>query len=180
MNTSTLVQKLWNYVHHWPTHGDHVYVDFVRDGLMHRDHGAPAPGQRTGTADELHIAERWTSSAKTVFQFDVQGSVAKSSHAGIPWLKWLRDQAGDRLHVWPLDGWEPAAGKSVIVEVYPSLFRKRYERGSRTADEQDAFATAKWMADMADREALVGYFSPPLTDLERAVADCEGWILGVR
>lgn len=106
--------------------------------------------------------------------------MAKSSHAGIPWLKWLRDQGNDRLHFWPFDGWEPAAGKSVIAEVYPSIFRKRYERGGRTADEQDAYATARWMADMAARGALADFFSPPLIDTERAVASREGWILGVR
>ena len=169
-----------DFVHHWPTHGDHVYVDFVRDGVMHRDRGAPKPGERSGSADEFRICDRWTSSAKSVFQFDMHGSVAKSSHAGIPWLKWLRDQAGDRLHFWPFDGWEPAAGKSVIVEVYPSLFRNRYGRDGRTVDEQDAYATARWMADMAARGALAQYFSLPLSQAERAVAECEGWIFGVR
>jgi hypothetical protein len=115
-----------------------------------------------------------------VFLFDVQGSVAKSTHAGIPWLKWLRDQAGDRLHFWPFDGWTPAPGKSVIVEVYPSLFRKRYPQEARTADQQDAYATARWLTNMATQGALAGYFAPPLTVAERAVADLEGWIFGVR
>jgi hypothetical protein len=35
------------------------------------------------------------------------------------------------------------------------------------------------MADMDARGALAGYFAPPLTDLERATAGREGWILGV-
>jgi hypothetical protein len=66
------------------------------------------------------------------------------------------------LHFWPFDGWVPAAEKSVIVEVYPSIFRNRYERGDRTGDEQDAYATARWMADMDSRRALAEYFTPPL------------------
>lgn len=98
----------------------------------------------------------------------------------IPWLKWLRDHAGDRLHFWPFDGWTPAPGKSVIVEVYPSVFRNRYPRDGRTLDQQDAYATAKWMASMDARGALAGYFAPPLTVAERAMADLEGWIFGVR
>ena len=171
---------LADFVHHWPTHGDHVYVDFVRDGVVHERGKAPPPGQRTGRAHEFRLAERWTSSAKSVFQFDVQGSVAKSSHAGIPWLWWLRREAGDRLHFWPFDGWEPAPGKSVIAEIYPSIFRNRYPREDRTPDEQDAYATARWMAEMAERGALAGYFDPPLDPAERAVANLEGWILGVR
>lgn len=172
-------QFLADFVHHWPTHGDHVYVDFVRDGNLFRSGGAPPPGTRIGTTDEFRLTERWTSSAKSVFLFDVQGSVAKSTHAGIPWVKWLRDQAGDRLHFWPFDGWTPAPDKSVIVEVYPSIFRNRFPREERTLDKQDAYATARWMAAMSAHGALANYFAPPLTTAERAVADLEGWIFGV-
>lgn len=171
---------LADFVHHWPTHGDHVYVDFVRDGNVFRSGDAPPPGTRTGTSDEFRLTERWTSSAKSVFQFDVQGSVAKSTHAGIPWVKWLREEAGDRLHVWPFDGWSIPADKAVLVEVYPSIFRNRYEREGRTPDQQDAYATARWMREMQGRGLLDGYFAPPLTLAERAVADLEGWIFGVR
>jgi hypothetical protein len=114
-----------------------------------------------------------------VFQFDVQGSVAKSTHAGIPWLKRLRDEAGDRVHFWPFDGWQPSPGKAVIAEVYPSIFRKRFPPQGRTADEQDAYAVARWMAEMDARQALERYFEPPLTDIESATAAREGWILGV-
>jgi hypothetical protein len=168
-----------DFVEHWPTHGDNVYVDFVRDGVLHARGEAPPPGLRSGRANELRLTERWTSSAKSVFQFDVQGSVAKSSHAGIPWLKWLRDQARDALHFWPFDGWTPAAGKSVIAEVYPSMFRNRYPRGERSVDQQDACATARWLSTMAARGALARCFDPPLSDDERRVAELEGWILGV-
>jgi len=78
---------LADFVTHWPTHLDHVYVDFVRDGSLHRHGKAPAPGQRVGNTDEFRLTERWTSSAKSVFQLDGQGTVGKSTHAGIPWLK---------------------------------------------------------------------------------------------
>jgi hypothetical protein len=73
----------------------------------------------------------------------------------------------------------PAPGKSVVAEVYPSIFRNRYPREGRTADKQDACATARWMSDMDARGALARYFAPPLTDLERSTAGREGWILGV-
>jgi hypothetical protein len=33
-------------------------------------------------------------SAKSVFNFDVQGSVAKSTRAGIPWLRFIRQRLG--------------------------------------------------------------------------------------
>jgi len=172
-------QFLTDFVKSWPTHEDHVHVDFVRDGVLARN-GAPPPGARVGSAQWFRLCEMWSSSARSVFQFDVQGSVAKSTHAGIPWLKWLRDEVGDRLHFWPFDGWAPSEDRAVIVEVYPSIFRNRYPREGRSADEQDAYATARWMADMAARDALAGCFSPPLSDVERKVAELEGWILGVR
>ena len=35
------------------------------------------------------------------------------------------------------------------------------------------------MSDMDARGALAGYFAPPLTDLERATAEREGWMLGI-
>ncbi len=33
---------------------------------------------------------------------------------------------------------------------------------------------------MAARGALAAYFDPPLNPAERAVAELEGWILGIR
>ena len=40
-------------------------------------------------------------------------------------------------------------------------------------------AVARWLADVDARDALAGCFAPPLTELERAIAEREGWILGV-
>ena len=141
--------------------------------------GIDYSGARTGSATEFRLCERRTSSAKSVFHFDVQGSVAKSTHCGIPWLKRPRDSCGERVHIWPFDGWTPAEGKAVIAEVYPSIFRRRFPPEKRTADEHDAYAVARWLAESAARGVLGRYFDPPLTVHERAVASREGWILGV-
>ncbi len=167
-----------DFARYWPTDGDHVYVDFVRDGALAR-HGGLAPGMRIGAPDELRLCERWTSSAKSVFQFDVQGQVAKSTHAGIPWLRRIREEVGDRVHLWPFDGWSPAPDKAVIAEVYPSILRKRYAAENRTPDEHDAYSVARWLAESEARGILEHYLNPPLTLQERAVAGKEGWILGV-
>ena len=166
---------LQDFVQHWPTHRAGVQVDDIRKprGVVSSD----LP--RTGQTSEFRLTERWTSSAKSVFQFDMQGSVAKSTHAGIPWLKQLRDEAADRLHFWPFDGWQPAATKSVIAEVYPSVFRNRYPRADRSVDQQDAYSVAKWLVTTDERGILGGYFCPPLTDEEQTLAQREGWILGV-
>jgi hypothetical protein len=70
-------------------------------------------------------------------------------------------------------------GKSVISEVYPSIFRNRYGKEGRTPDEHDAYAVARWLSESDARGALDRYFSPPLTIEERRVAELEGWMLGV-
>jgi hypothetical protein len=68
------------------------------------------------------------------------------------------------------------AGGHAVARAEPRLTL----RDVRSADEQDAYATARWMADMASRGALAACFDPPLTSAERAVAALEGWVLGVR
>lgn len=154
---------------HWPTHQDGVDMDSVRSTVS----------EGGGEPTEFRLTEKWTSSAKSVFHFDVQGSVAKSTHAGLPWLGRIRREMGSQLHFWPFDGWQVPAGKSVIAEVYPALYRNRYPRGGRTADEQDAYSVARWLSEADRRGILARYFEPPLTARERRIAAVEGWILGV-
>jgi hypothetical protein len=83
---------------------------------------------RTGNARWRRLTEERASGAKSVFHFDVQGSVAKSTHAGIPWLRFIRRRLGDRVHFWPFDGWDIPGGRSAVAEVYPSLWRLLWER----------------------------------------------------
>ena len=69
---------LEDFQRHWPTDAEHTYVDFVRDGLA--GNGAARAGN---TRWRRMTEQRAGCSAKSVFHFDVQGSVAKSTHAGI-------------------------------------------------------------------------------------------------
>ncbi|MEQ9379356.1 MAG: hypothetical protein RJP95_00720, partial [Pirellulales bacterium] len=161
-----------DFCKYWPTDQDHIYVDFVRDS----SEGVP---DRSGSNKDFRLTENWTSSAKSVFQFDVQGSVAKSTHAGIPWLRRIRGRVGDKVHFWPFDGWKIDAGKSVIAEIYPSIFRRRYDEEDRSSDQQDAYCVARWLSETDERDFLARYLDPPLTAGERKIADLEGWILGI-
>ncbi len=161
---------LQDFMRHWPTADPHIYVDFVRDD-----------NPRTGDRSELRLCEQWTATAKSVFLFDVQGSVAKSTHAGLPWLLWLRESPALRgkVHFWPFDSFEVPEGKSVIAEVYPALYKRRFPREDRTSDEHDAWSVAAWLQEADRRGILEQYFAPPLTLPERKQAELEGWILGV-
>ena len=161
-----------DFQRHWPTDED-IYVDFVRDGSI--GNGAA----RSGDTRWRRMTELRARTAKSVFHFDVQGSVAKSTHAGIPWLRYIRQQAKERVHFWPFDGWSLPPNRSVIAEVYPALWSRTFPSAGRTPDQQDAFAIAKWLQAQDSGGGLEAYFHPSIEPQERQKADIEGWILGV-
>ena len=157
---------------HWPTDAADITVDAVRKGLVGR------AAQRGGQALWRRLCEQRTR-AKSVFHFDVPGSVAKSTHAGLPWLLKLREQFPETLHFWPFDGWQIPAGKSVIAEIYPSLWSADYPRSTKTPDQHDAFVTATWLSEVDQVGQLTRYLTPDLSSDVLAAAQVEGWILGV-
>ncbi|MDP6183613.1 MAG: hypothetical protein QF609_07335 [Gammaproteobacteria bacterium] len=163
-------QFLEHFYRLWPTDRDHMYVDFVRE-----------TDPPSGRADELRLCEKWTPSAKSVFQFDVQGTVAKATHAGIVWLYKMRRHPRllQKTHFWPFDGFDIPEHKSVLAEAYPSLFRRRYPVEERGPDEQDAYSVSMWLKQMDGRGSLRRYLNPPLALAERRFANIEGWIIGV-
>lgn len=156
---------------HWPTDQPHTYVDFVR-------HGSVGNGDaRLGERHWRRLTEEATGSAKSVFHFDVQGSVAKSTHSGIPWLRNIRASRPE-VHFWPFDGWIPGSGSSVIAEVYPRLWNSKYPREIRTPDQHDAYCTARWLQE-ADRNGdLMAALQAPAPEQIAATGFVEGWILG--
>ena len=162
-----------DFQRHWPTDEDDSYVDFVRDGSV--GNGA----ERSGNARWRRLAEERAGGAKSVFHFDVPGQVAKSTHAGIPWLRYIRQQLGGHVHFWPFDGWDIPAGRSAVAEVYPALWSRSFACKDRTGDQHDAYSIAAWLS-RSDREgSIAAFLMPDLTPPERTVAQVEGWILGV-
>lgn len=157
---------------YWPTDEDLLYVDDVRCGRYGK--GA----ERLGQTRWRRVTEEWCG-AKSVFHFDVQGSVAKSTHAGIPWLRYLREQCGPNLHFWPFDGWAPPPGVSVVAEVYPSLWKGLFPSEERNPHQHDAYTIARWMQEQDREHTLTPYFQPELTGSLRSLGEVEGWILGV-
>jgi hypothetical protein len=162
-----------DFQRHWPTDADQIYVDFIRNG----QHGNGAA--RMGNTRWRRLTELRAGGAKSVFHFDVQGSVAKSTHAGIPWLRFLRQLHGARVHFWPFDGWAIPAGRHAVVEVYPALWKHAFAPADRTPDQHDAYSAATWL-QRADRDSTLGrYLQPKLSHSEMMVAQVEGWIVGV-
>jgi hypothetical protein len=162
-----------HFQRHCPTDEEHTYVDFVRDGAC------GCWEEVTGDPSWLRLTETWTATAKSVFQFDVRGAVAKATYAGIPWLRYLRRECGGKVHFWPFDGWELPATCSVVAEVYPSLWMRRFPRQDRNNDQHAAYSVAAWLR-RADLDGnLSQFFKPQLRAEERRAAEVEGWILGV-
>jgi hypothetical protein len=159
-----------DFQRHWPTDDEHIYVDFVRDAVC--GNGAA----RTGRSTWRRIAEV-RARAKSVFHFNVQGSVAKSTHSGLPWLRYIR--AHTRVHFWPFDGWQIPAGRSAVAEVYPALWSKSFPQEGRNTHQQDAYSIAAWLRRADMNGSLAGFVDLDLEDKERKIAEIEGWILGV-
>ena len=162
-----------DFQRHWPTDNEHTYVQFVRDGAV--GNGTA----RMGNSRWRRLTEERAGSAKSVFHFDVQGSVAKSTHAGIPWLRFIRQRHGQHVHFWPFDGWDIPAGRSAIAEVYPRLWSRSFARENRSDDQHDAYSIAAWLSRADRDDSLAAFLKPDLTPPERAVVQMEGWILGV-
>jgi hypothetical protein len=99
-------QFLNDFCRHWPTDEPYTYVDFVRE------RNPP----RTGSSDEFRLADRRTSSAKSVFRFEGHGCVAKGTHAGIPWMR----------RMWHcLDGVGSPAGRSTLTPGKAKMITRR-------------------------------------------------------
>ena len=162
---------LEDFQKHWPSDADGQTIKQLRETGGKTRSGDPTWMRRT---------EDFTSGAKSVFRFGIPGQVAASSHAGLPWLLRLRKSLEGRVHFWPFDGWVPGAGQSVIAEVYPALWNKRYHFDHGTSDQRDAHAVARWLSD-ADASGLLDLFLRArfLSDEDRELGRFEGWILGV-
>ncbi|MFZ4687244.1 MAG: hypothetical protein ACOYMK_16755, partial [Hyphomonadaceae bacterium] len=112
-------------------------------------------------------------------QVEGQGKVAAATHAGLPWILFLKSRLGERLHVWPFDGWGVPAGKSVLVEVRPAVWRDLVAVAALNVGQKDAFVTASWFKRADDSGELTDLLQPALSQPQRSVARVEGWILDV-
>ncbi len=164
-NLKSWEQFLEDFEGHWPT--DQFSVRELLPG-----------NPRTGDPDEHRLTGRWTATPRSVFQFDIQDSPGKATHAGIPWIDYLR-RAGDRVHVWPFDGFGLPKGRSVIAEVRPARLRHRYPKEGLSRLDQDAYSICAWLQERDQFGLLGAYFTPPLSEEEKERARLEGWILGV-
>jgi hypothetical protein len=88
---------------------------------------------------------------------------AKSTHAGIPWLRVIRRRLGQSVHFWPFDGWDIPPGLSAIAEVYSARWSRGFDPESRTDDQHDAYSIAAWLSHADQEGNLAAFLKPDLT-----------------
>jgi hypothetical protein len=125
--------------------------------------------------------------AKSVWQIFGNGTVGGQAIVGIPAVKRLKDELGDKLLVWPFaTGWraltpEDVAEREVVaVEVYPSLHNAKMEPGE-VPDRAQVRAAAEHFARLDEAGKLAAQFAAPAAATPDEVARVEaeeGWILG--
>lgn len=125
--------------------------------------------------------------AKTVWQIFGNGTVGSQAIVGMPRVKQLLDELGDKARVWPFQtGWKaltPAdleGVEAVIAEVYPALVPARPETGE-VPDRAQVRALAEHLDKLDAAGKLGALFAPPAGATPELVADVqreEGWILG--
>lgn len=150
------------------------------------EHGPdlPPPLRRA----DLATQGRGKPGAKAVWQLMGAGAVGGQAIVGIPAVRRMVDELGDRATVWPFaTGWRAVEAADVAdrevlaVEVYPSMLTAKPESGE-TPDRAQVRALCEYFAKLDDQGKLGALFAAPKAATEADVAAVEreeGWILGV-
>ena len=168
----------------WPTQLDGVTVRSRYYEQIRRMMGVEPGEFRFGIADWFRLTD--PPGAASVFDFMAGArTVAFSTHAGLPWLRYIRQELErtgslNRVRFWPFDCWDVPPGQSAVVEVYPALWHPQFpdETKGMNTHQRDAYSVARWMSITDQVGYLRQYFNLELVD-DRNDARIEGWILGV-
>ena len=136
---------------------------------------------------EAAVRRAAKSLAKPVWQLTGNGSVGSQALTGIPAVKRLADELGERGLAWPFQtGWraitpaDVADKEAVICEIYPALSVVTPEPGE-VLDRAQVRTLCEQFSRLDEQGKLGAAFAPPKGS--EAIADEvvgeEGWILGV-
>ena len=133
------------------------------------------------------VAQGLGRAAKSVWQIFGNGAIGGQAIVGIPAVKRLKDELGDKLLVWPFaTGWraltpEDVGDKeAVAVEIHPLLHNAKLEPGE-VLDRAQVRAAAEHFARLDEAGKLAAQFAAPASatpDEVEKVEQEEGWILG--
>jgi hypothetical protein len=134
---------------------------------------------------EFRLVEEKLKTASPIWKLYYQGSVGGQTLTGLPVLKRLKDERGEKAKVWPFEtGWKPLAPAdldgvdAVFAEIYPSLFGAKAAAGG-VKDEAQVRAAADRFNALDEKSQLAPLFGPAGEDARRETMEREeGWILG--
>jgi hypothetical protein len=150
-------------------------------------------GEFTDTPPALRHAEQLTqgrgkAGAKSIWQTFGNGTVGGQALVGMPRVKQLADEMGDKAKIWPFQtGWrtqtEADLGgvEAVFAEVYPALSDAKPDPGE-VLDRAQVRALCEGFSRLDEAGKLGAAFGPQTaatTDVLDDVEREEGWILGV-
>lgn len=152
--------------------------------------GAPVPPTLRRTelaAQHLSMTGGGKVQPKAAWQLLGAGSVGSQAIVGVPAVKRMVDELGEKAAVWPFaTGWRALSPvdlhglEALIVEIYPALVPVRADAGE-IADRAQVRTLAEHFARMDEQGRLALAFAPPKGTDPETVADVEreeGWILG--
>jgi hypothetical protein len=135
----------------------------------------------------LRAAEK-LAKAKSVWQLSGAGAVGGQTLTGVPRVKALADEFGDRAKVWPFQtGWRTLTEAdlegldAVFVEIYPALVEATPD-GKEVIDRAQVRSLCDHFAKLDEQNKLGALFGPrdaASLETNEAVEREEGWILGV-
>jgi hypothetical protein len=134
---------------------------------------------------ELRYAEQVAKGTSSIWKLYYQGSVGGQALTGMPWIKKLKDAAGDKIRLWPFEtGWrtlEPSdldGVEAVFAEVWPSMLGTKAGAG-QVKDAAQVQKLAEHFAALDEQSKLGALFGPQKnTAPPELVEQEEGWILG--
>jgi hypothetical protein len=136
---------------------------------------------------EIATQGKGKSGAKSVWQLMGAGSVGGQVIVGVPAVKRLVDELGDKAAVWPFTtGWKALGeddldGKDIVIaEIYPALVEAKAEAGE-APDLAQVRAVCDYVSRLDEAGKLGALFAPPKDadpELVAVVETEEGWILG--
>jgi hypothetical protein len=144
-----------------------------------RDHGQ-------GDLPELRLCEQAARGTQPIWKLYYQGSVGGQALTGLPWVKKLKDAAGDKIKLWPFEtGWQPLNAsdldgvEAVFAEVWPSMLGTKASAG-QVKDAAQVQKLAEHFAALDEQSKLAALFGPQkgVSAPAEIVEHEEGWILG--
>jgi hypothetical protein len=147
---------LHEFQSHCPTDEANTYADFVREGM------AGCWSKVDGGPSWLRLTDQWMASGKSAFYSMFREHSHVQPMPVCPGCGICGRSSMPKFISYLFDGWDVPQDLSVVAEVYPSLWMKRFPRPGRNNDQHAAHSVAAWLRH-ADLNRSLSQFAQRLT-----------------